>query len=214
MLKATKNSIIAFEEMTGLAERITISQETRDKFKDAGKTRKAIHPPPSCPLILHILSTEEYAEKYKEFDEHTNKLSLLACLTPKPLIERLTLEDVTSTISFVSPRINLEPREYTPYTPSPPIPTNLRIHKTKYLLRIQEFHKLIQPTMDRLEPVFKALEQRVQDLSLLQEKLAEEVLNDPLWEWFNQLQVIERDIEEIGHKFKNGDWRKLKGACK
>ncbi|KAF9441103.1 hypothetical protein P691DRAFT_766721 [Macrolepiota fuliginosa MF-IS2] len=70
MPKAAKNSIIAFEEMTGITERITISHETRDKFKGAGKTRKAIRPPPSHPLISHILLSEDVLLNYRLLLQH------------------------------------------------------------------------------------------------------------------------------------------------
>ena len=37
---------------------------------------------------------------------------------------------------------------------------------------------------------------------------------DSLWKWFNQLQDIIIELDEIGHKLTAKEWRVLKGACK
>jgi hypothetical protein len=137
-----------------------------------------------------------------------SEMSLLNRLTK----ERKSLEDrISSSIPLLDRIIPSEPKLP---TLSPPIPNTLHFKQTKKILRIDEFQNVIRPTLDRLEPVFQALQKRVDSLILPQEKSVEEVKNDPIWEWFNRLQVIERDIEEIGHKFTNSDWRKLKGACR
>lgn len=39
-------------------------------------------------------------------------------------------------------------------------------------------------------------------------------VRDNIWGWFLQLQDINEDLDTIGHKLTNAEWRGLKGALK
>jgi len=209
MPKVKKSDVTYYHHDITLApEHVVFTKEAKECTKHIGHPTKHYKPPPSVPLVQHILLKEEYAEIRKEHEEHMSNMSLLNRLTK----ERDSLEKRIASSTSLLDRIT--PCETKLPTFSQPIPTSLHFKQTKKILRIDEFQSIIRPTLNRLEPVFKALQSRVDSLPLPQEKLVEEELNDPIWEWFNRLQDIEMNFEEIGHKFKNSDWRKLKGACK
>jgi len=42
---------------------------------------------------------------------------------------------------------------------------------------------------------------------------AKDLQYDSLWKWFNRLQDIIIELDEIGHKLTAKEWRILKGAC-
>ena len=43
---------------------------------------------------------------------------------------------------------------------------------------------------------------------------AEDPQYDSLWKWFNQLQDVIIELDEIGYKLTAKEWRILKGTCK
>ena len=43
---------------------------------------------------------------------------------------------------------------------------------------------------------------------------AEDPQYNSLWKWFNRLQDIIIELDEIGHKLTAKEWRILKGTCK
>ena len=85
-------------------------------------------------------------------------------------------------------------------------PPELHFCKNKKLLCIKEYKELLEPTLDRILPFFtKISENKI---------WAEDPQYDSLWKWFNRLQDIIIELDEIGHKLTAKEWRILKGACK
>ena len=39
-------------------------------------------------------------------------------------------------------------------------------------------------------------------------------VRDSLWSWYSHLEELYADLEVIGHKLTNAEWRRLKGALK
>jgi len=85
-------------------------------------------------------------------------------------------------------------------------PPELHFHKNKKLLQIKEYKELLEPTLDRISLLFTKMSEN--------KTWAEDPQYDSLWKWFNQLQDIIIELEEIGHKLTAKEWRILKGTCK
>jgi len=85
-------------------------------------------------------------------------------------------------------------------------PPELHFRKTKKLLRIKEYKELLEPTLDRISPFFTKMSEN--------KTWAEDPQYDSLWKWFNRLQDVIIELDEIGHKLTAKEWRMLKGACK
>src|SRR5579875_1313694 len=208
MPKISSNSVIAKDKSTGLYERIFLTKETRLKFAKVGAPRYTKYPPPHTPFHHTPLSPEEWAVIRAEREEDYARQSLLSRLT----IQKLKLEDrlsdppvpLINRITAPSPDIHIPP----------PIPNTLHFRKTKILLRIEEFRPLLLATLVRLEPVFKILDKEDlnEDLGLAA-RVSPEV-RDNIWGWFLQLQDINENLDTIGHKLTNAEWRGLKGALK
>ena len=124
-----------------------------------------------------------------------DRLSDSPTTTPTPLADR---------ISAPAPNIHIPP----------PIPSTLHFHKSKILLHIEEFQPLLLTTVVRLEPVFRILDKEDlnEDLGLAVRVPPE--IRDGIWEWFLRLQDLNADLDTIGHKLTNAQWRGLKGALK
>jgi len=89
---------------------------------------------------------------------------------------------------------------------SPPAPPHLHFHQNKKLLQIKEYNKILKPTLDRISLFF---------IKMSETKIwAEDSQYDPLWEWFNRLQDITLELDEVRHKLTSKEWRLLKSACK
>jgi len=82
----------------------------------------------------------------------------------------------------------------------------LHFRKNKKLLRIKEYKELLEPTLDRISPFFTKMSEN--------KTWAKDPQYDSLWKWFNRLQDIIIELDEIGHKLIAKEWRILKGACK
>ena len=64
----------------------------------------------------------------------------------------------------------------------------------------------MEPTLDRISPFF---------IKISETKIwAEDSQYDPQWEWFNRLQDITLELDEVGHKLISKEWRLLEDACK
>ena len=85
-------------------------------------------------------------------------------------------------------------------------PPELYFRKNKKLLCIKEYKELLKPTLDRILPFFTKMSEN--------KTWAEDPQYDSLWKWFNRLQDIIIELDEIGHKLTAKKWRILKGACK
>ena len=85
-------------------------------------------------------------------------------------------------------------------------PPELHFCKNKKLLRIKEYKELLEPTLDRISSFFTKMSEN--------KTWAENPQYDSLWKWFNWLQDIIIELDEIGHKLTAKEWRVLKDACK
>ena len=85
-------------------------------------------------------------------------------------------------------------------------PPELHFYKNKKLLCIKEYKELLEPTLDRISPFFtKMSENKI---------WAKDPQYDSLRKWFNRLQDIIIELDEIGHKLTAKEWRILKGTYK
>ena len=71
-------------------------------------------------------------------------------------------------------------------------PPELHFCKNKKLLRIKEYKELLEPTLDHILPFFTKISKN--------KTWAEDPQYDSLWKWFNRLQDIIIELDEIGHK--------------
>jgi len=85
-------------------------------------------------------------------------------------------------------------------------PLELHFRKNKKLLCIKEYKELLEPTLDCILPFFTKMSKN--------KTWAEDPQYDSLWKWFNRLQDIIIELDEIGHKLTAKEWRILKDACK
>jgi len=85
-------------------------------------------------------------------------------------------------------------------------PPELHFRKTKKLLCIKEYKELLEPTLDRILLFFTKISEN--------KTWAKDPQYDSLWKWFNWLQDVIIELDEIGHKLTAKEWRMLKGACK
>ena len=142
--------------------------------------------------------------------------------TKKSLVERLSLKQESAKDKSLLERIGMEPtpstKLYDKLVEADPCwhkvdnfyfascPPELHFRKNKKLLRIKEYKELLEPTLDRISPFFTKMSEN--------KTWAEDPQYDSLWKWFNRLQDIIIELDEIGHKLTAKEWRILKGACK
>ena len=140
----------------------------------------------------------------------------------KTLAERLLLKKESATKKSLLERIGMEPtlstKLYDRLVEADPCwhkvddfyfvfcPPELHFCKTKKLLHIKEYKELLEPTLDHISPFFTTMSEN--------KTWAEDPQYDSLWKWFNRLQDIIIELDEIGHKLTAKEWRMLKGACK
>ena len=218
MPKSNKNTVIAWDESNTLPllERITLSKEVRERYKNVGKPRKVVKPNNKRP-VTYPLTVEERMELVREHEEYCSEKALLSRLC----IEKAKLED---RIAARPPPLEdrIEPKKVE-YTPPAPLPKNAEFHKTKDVLRHHDFKILVGATVTRLLPFLKkALNPEYSA------KVPEETL-ERVESWTDRLQDISTklyDMEEnftneqwrglspTGRAFTNAQWRKLRGACK
>ena len=209
MPKACRTSVIAMNKATRHYECIFLTKETCSKFAKVGAPQVTKYPqlPPKVPHSS--LSPEEWAEIKAEREADYASQSLLSRLT----IQKLKLEDRLS-----DPPVPLIDRISTPtykeYHIPPPIPKSLHFHKTKLLLRIEEFRPLLLATLTRVGPFFSILnlEDKKEALGMTAGIPLE--VREQLWVWANRLEYLYSNLETEGHKLTNAEWRKLKKACK
>ena len=207
MPKATKNTVYARNEPLGLIERIDISKETREKYKDVCKRRPQmkpkkyiVHTHPAHPdslertiqhLVDKAIDNAVLMRQRRLEDRISNPRPLASRITDsRPLSERLE-------------EAQIEMDEKYPELPSIDFKKKFRQD------RIKEFHNILGPTIDRFTPIFKWIDTEEGYNSLKEEEV------DKLWDWFSKLQDIELNLEHVGHQWKKSKpWRDLRGACK
>jgi len=142
--------------------------------------------------------------------------------TKKSLVERLLLKQESVKDKSLLEKIEMDPtlstKLYNKLIEADPCwhkvdnlyfsscPPELHFRKNKKLLRIKEYKELLEPTLDRISSFFTKMSEN--------KTWAENPQYDSLWKWFNQLQDIIIELDEIGHKLTAKEWRVLKGTCK
>ena len=191
-------------------EKIFLHKETRQKFAKVGAPYQPKCPPPWIQRVRSPLSPEEWAEIKANREKDYACQSLLSRLT----IQKLKLEDRLSDPPTTIPLADRISASVPNIHIAPPIPNTLHFHKSKILLCIEEFQPLLLSTVIQLEPVFKILDRKDSNEDLgLAVKVSPEI-RDSIWEWFLRLQDLNTDLDTIGHKLTNAQWRGLKGALK
>ncbi|KAF7799008.1 hypothetical protein EIP86_010238 [Pleurotus ostreatoroseus] len=196
MPKATtiKYTTIACNELTYRTECIKVSPEVRCKYTDVCKLRK-VYKLDERPLVLCILSDEEYAELWQEQAQHLADRDLLSQL----LMKSCKLEDRLTTLP--PPLIERFAPRTPAYEASAPIPKQVKFRKHKIFKRIEEYKGLVDPTITHLKPFFAKLNERMEGLGTTVKKMAEDKRLEPIWKWYNRLAEIRNIITEEGHDF-------------
>ena len=203
----TKNTVFARHEPIGLIERIDISKETQEKFKDVCKWRPllkpkkvVVHTKPAHPdslerTIAHLIEKAVDSRILMRQRRLQERLS-----NPIPLADRLTDSRP------LSERLGEFEEEMAQEYPALPA---LDFKKKFRQDRIREFKNVLKPVNDRLTPVFVWLDTDEAKGCIKEEDYGK------LWDWFERLQDIEIHIDVVGHQWKKSKpWRDLRGACK
>lgn len=202
-----KHSVIARNEVTSLYERISLSKETRDRYKDVCRPRK-IRKPEHKPIIHRTHTTAEWVAIQRAQREEAAAQELFSRLT----MEERKLEDRIS--SPPPPLIERIAPVRPDYQPPAPIPKRLRFRKESKIRRIPEFKPLINATYIRLKPLFEKLQKEEAKLILGLAARVPKEHQDLLWVWWNAFQEICADIDEDGHRYTHSQFRDISGACK
>ena len=128
--------------------------------------------------------------------------------TKKTLVEHLLLKQESVKDKSLLERIGIDPtpstKLYNKLVEADPCwhkvddfyfascPPELHFRKNKKLLRIKEYKELLEPTLDRISLFFTKMSEN--------KTWAEDPQYDSLWKWFNWLQDIITELDEIGHK--------------
>ena len=206
--KKSNNTVYAKDEPLSLIERIDISKETREKYKDVCKIRRL--PKPRVPIVQTHAPYPGHMEDYinemidkainHRLVQRTRTLVERLASPPAPLLSRLT--DPRPLADRIADHIDDANDKY------PELP-DISFKKKFRERRIQEHLSILEPTIKRLEPVFRYLDTE----EAYQEIVKEDI--DAAWLWFNQLQDLSIHMEKVGHQWKtNKPWRDLKGICK
>ena len=205
--RITRNTVFAKHEPIGLIERIDISKETREKYKDVCK-RRSLYKPKYRPVQTH----EPYSGHMDDFITEMIDKAITARLVERTrtLADRLA-QPPPPLLSRIADNRPLEDRigDYLPEMEEKYPAVELSFKKKFRERRIKEHLSMLNPTLDRLQPVFVYLdsEQAYNDIAKTD--------IDAAWEWFNKLQDLSIHIETVGHQWKtNKPWRDLKGLCK
>jgi len=194
---------------TGLYACIIIHRATRQKFARVGAPRRITIPsqlpPKICPLTL-----EERISFSNYHEEERNTLSLLSRLTQ----EKSKLEDrITNSPTPLADRIT-DPLPFPSIHIPPPIPSEIKFRKEKFLCRIKEFRPMVLATINRYLPLFDLLnEDDEMEWTGESFRVPHDTRNE-LWRWFLELQRFEMDMNSVGHTLTHAQWRQLKRELK
>ena len=94
------------------------------------------------------------------------------------------------------------------------IPGDAKFRKTKILLRIKEFEPILEATKICLDPLFEKLNKEEKAEAIGDAVRVSERIRNELWTWWDQFQDIYMDLDTIGHRYTNKQWRELKGVLK
>lgn len=202
-----KHSVIARNEATSLYERIDLSKETRDRYKDVCRPRKT-HKREHKPIVHRTHTTAEWAAIQRAHQEEAAAQELFSRLT----MDERKLEDRIS--SPPPPLIERIAPVRAEYVPPAPIPKDLHFRQNKKFKRIAETEDLVRKVRVRLEPFFLLLQKEDAKLTLeLAVRVPKEV-QDKLWPWWGDFQVIHEHLDVVGHRFTDNQWRHIWGATK
>ena len=136
----------------------------------------------------------------------------------KSLVEQLSLnqESTKPLLERITPSISTNPLEELVKTSAcyykigkvifTTCPLELYFCKTKKLLCIKEYKELLEPTLDHISPFFTKMSEN--------KTWAKDPQYDSLWKWFNRLQDVIIELDDIGHKLTAKEWRILKDTYK
>ena len=158
--RRSHHSVIARNEETGIQERITITQDTRERFKHVGQPRKVVKPIVR-PLIKRILSPEYIAERDAAYEADLVYMRQVADIIAQKrrLEERLQNPPLLSRISAARPETP-EPVEPEPEKVLP------KFHKTKHTRRYTDYAKMVDAaakSIDRLRVHWKKSYDRLEE---------------------------------------------------
>lgn len=198
---------IARNEITGVREKITPTEETRLKYVNLCKPRP-VYKPKNKKVVVTPLTAEEQDEVDREWALEMAARSLQSRITMERRLEE-RLGDKISEVPLVE-RLSA-PFEY---QPAPPIPDDIKFRKTKILKRIEEMKTPLETVKQRFDPLFLALKE--EDVRISQ-GLPERVPiahRNGCWRVYDRFQEIYDSIEVEGHNWDNKHWRYLKGTLK
>lgn len=201
-----KNSrvVAAKDEPRGLIERISISKETRERYKDVCK-RRPTYKPKREVVKTHAADPEIV----KQGDEDLARMGLLSRL----VTEKRRLEDRISNPLPLIERLKTPPPVFIP--PPVVIPEKAFFKKEHINRRIQEFRPVLDAVKERFDPW-------VMNLNFFEgvhyhkgiPNLPDEVL-EKVWDmWRSFEDVYENFDKKQGHRWTNAQWRGISGACK
>lgn len=212
--KPVRNSVHAKDEWTDLRFLITPSKETRLKFAKVGRPDRCWKCfPYKCicydyPRAKNRHTPEETLILQNESRLDVKRLGRLASL--------VALRDrISSPPPSPSPSIPLVDRLAPPpvHIP-PPIPDNMHFRKTKLLNRIKEFYVMMNATRTRLDPIAEKLnEDELRQYDELEVKVPQDI-RDKVWMILEEFNRYYEDLETLGHRMTNKNWRKLRVAVK
>lgn len=191
------------ESRGGLLERISVSKEIRDRYKNVCKRRPI--PKPKHEVVMTHAADPEIM---RQGDEDIARLDLLARL----VAEKRKLEDRLS-----NPPPPLIKRLTTPppvFIPPPVIIPEKAFFKKEHInRRVQEVQPILDAIKERFDPWVIALNHMEQVHKGLP-GVSDEVLDKVWLMWKNFEDVYENFDKKPGHRWTNAVWRGIIGACK
>lgn len=187
------NNIVTFKNAeTGIRETLYLTPESRRKFKDVGKRRRAVIPMPIPPPKPRILSKEESKALVEKHEKRAARQALLyQLLKAEKLLDRLP-DPLPPLPRPLIKRIG--PRVLSPPPSKPPF------------CQTKDYKEILEPTLERILPFFNEMRKV--------ETWRKNPQYDPLWRWFVKLENKALELKEDGHTLTAKEWRLLKGACK
>ena len=185
---------IAKHEPSGLYERILISKETFEKYKDVAKRRRLpkpkgykVTPRPFNPL------------RAQESQDRIDRLALLARITSQlRLLDRLT-----STVPLAD-RLTSPPPP-TILDEHKPVPANLHFRRTKILLHVEEYNQLFGTVADRIDTFMGKV---MEGTGITKEQ------RELTMKWGQEFDDLYHGLEARARKLTNKEWRIIHRSLK